>query len=189
MKPPVTRPIPDSYVVPGTLLAAGEYPGSAPGTPTAKAEQKLSAFLDVGISAFVDLTDPDDGLAPYAPVIRELGAARGVDVFHDQLTIRDMRTCTPSHMRQVLDVVDAHIAAERGVYVHCWGGIGRTGMVVGCWLVRQGWDGEAALIEVGRLFRTMSPAKVGRHESWGSPQTDAQRNVVRSWVADPTGAP
>ena len=26
----------------------------------------------------------------------------------------------------------------RKVYVHCWGGVGRTGTVVGCYLVRQG---------------------------------------------------
>ena len=108
------RPIADSYVVPGTLVAAGEYPGSAPSTPRDTAERKLAAFLDAGITAFVDLTDPDDGLAPYTPMLRELGTARGVEVHHDQLTIRDMRVCDAGHMRRVLDTIDAHVAAGRG---------------------------------------------------------------------------
>ena len=41
------------------------------------------------------------------------------------------------------------------VYVHCWGGIGRTGTVVGCWLVRHGMTGDEALAEFaspGRWF-------------------------------------
>ena len=31
------------------------------------------------------------------------------------------------------------------MYLHCWGGVGRTGTVVGCWLVRHGRTGDEAL--------------------------------------------
>lgn len=178
MKPP----IPDSYVVPDTRLAAGEYPGSVPGTPPERATAKLEAFIDAGITAFIDLTDPDDGLDPYFPAFQSLASARGIEAYHDQLTIRDMRVCDVPHMRRVLDAIDAHLDAGRGVYVHCWGGIGRTGMVVGCWLVRHGKSADAALVEVDRLFRSMSAEKVRRHEGWGSPQTNAQRAFVRGWA-------
>ena len=37
-----------------------------------------------------------------------------------------------------LDAIDAELAAGGLVYVHCWAGCGRTGVVVGCWLVRHG---------------------------------------------------
>ncbi|MFZ5949388.1 MAG: fused DSP-PTPase phosphatase/NAD kinase-like protein [Candidatus Rifleibacteriota bacterium] len=30
------------------------------------------------------------------------------------------------------------MAAGKPVYVHCWGGLGRTGVVVGCWSRRHG---------------------------------------------------
>ena len=43
-------------------------------------------------------------------------------------------------MTRILDDVDAALADGGAVYVHCWGGIGRTGTVVGCWLVRHGLD-------------------------------------------------
>jgi protein-tyrosine phosphatase len=38
----------------------------------------------------------------------------------------------------VLDAIDGALAAGGTVYVHCWGGRGRTGVIVGCWLVRHG---------------------------------------------------
>jgi predicted protein tyrosine phosphatase len=180
--PELVRPIPDSYVVPGALLAAGEYPGSAPGTSAPEAVAKLEAFLDAGSTAFVDLTDPVDGLEPYAPALAELAAHRGLELYYEQLTIRDMRVCDVPHMRRVLDAIDGRLAEGRGVYVHCWGGIGRTGMVVGCWLIRHGHSPEDALAELERLFRSMSAGKVRKHERWGSPQTEAQRTFVRAWA-------
>ena len=176
-------PIPDAYLVPGTRLVAGEYPGCPPDDPAAALEAKLARFLDEGVTAFVDLTDPADGLAPYEDALRALAERRGARVAYERLTIRDMDVCEPAHMRRVLDAVDARLADGHAVYVHCWGGIGRTGMTVGCWLVRHGMDGEAALAEVARLFGTMSAAKVRRHGAWGSPQTPAQRRVVRAWAA------
>jgi ADP-ribosyl-[dinitrogen reductase] hydrolase len=175
------RPIENSYIVPGTLLAAGEYPGSPPSSAITKRDQKLGAFLDVGITAFIDLTSPADRLSPYASSLAAAAKERQIAISYDQLTIPDMDVCDPSHMNKVLDTIDARIAEGRGVYVHCWGGIGRTGMVVGCWLVRHGQSGEDALESVNQFFRSMSPAKVQRHAEWGSPQTEPQRDVVRGW--------
>jgi ADP-ribosyl-[dinitrogen reductase] hydrolase len=175
------RPIENSYVVPESALVAGEYPGSDPSVPATIAESKLAAFLDAGITAFIDLTDPLDRLEPYRDRLQRLAAARGVDVKHQQLTIRDNHVCDAAQMRRILDTIDRHIENGRAVYVHCWGGIGRTGMVVGCWMVRHGRRGEDALLAVNDLFRTMSSDKVAKHSSWGSPQTEAQRTMVRNW--------
>jgi hypothetical protein len=86
-------PIDDSYVVPGTRLVAGEYPGSRPGTPVSESNARLARFLDVGITAFIDLTDPRDGLQPYDESLKALAAERGIDLFYEQLTIRDMDVC------------------------------------------------------------------------------------------------
>jgi ADP-ribosylglycohydrolase/predicted protein tyrosine phosphatase len=177
------RPIENSYVVPGTFLAAGEYPGSPPRAPSAEVDAKLSRFLDAGITAFVDLTDPEDGLAPYEFKLRKLAEQRGVEIVRDALSICDMDICGDDHMRRVLDTIDAHRAAGRAVYVHCWGGMGRTGLVVGCWLVRHGRTGDEALAQVDALFRTMPKAALPNNARWGSPQTAAQRAMVSGWAA------
>lgn len=178
---PMQRPVDNAYVVPGTQLVAGEYPGALPNPGNTAARSKLSQFLDQGISAFIDLTSTEDPLAPYDETLNTLAAERSIDIIYERLTIPDMGVCTPSHMHRVLDTIDAHLADGRSVYVHCWGGVGRTGTVVGCWLVRRGNDGEEALAEVQRLFDTMSEDKVRRHRHEGSPQTEPQRDMVRTW--------
>lgn len=176
------RPNDDAYVLPGTRLAAGTYPGSKPTVRAADRDAKLAAFLDAGVTAFVDLTDPLDPIAPYASYLLAVAKRRGIEVHHDRLTIRDASICTPDHMHTVLDTIDTRLAEGHGVYVHCWGGIGRTGLVVGCWLVRHGRTGDEALHIVQQLFRTMSPAKVAAHSAWGSPETTEQREMVRNWA-------
>ena len=45
-------------------------------------------------------------------------------------------TATPSCDPSVT-TFDRQLAAGLGVYVHCWAGVGRTGTVVGCWLIRH----------------------------------------------------
>ncbi len=182
-RPPTPPILPhaNAYVVPGARLVAGEYPGAA---NDAAAREKLRACLDAGIGSFVDLTEAGE-LRPYEPLLRELAAERGVDVEYRRMPIRDVSVCEVPHMRALLDTIDGELAAGRTVYVHCWGGVGRTGITVGAWLVRHGATGDEALATVGRLFSTMSPAKLRRHA--GSPQTREQREFVRRWGAADRG--
>lgn len=162
------------WVTPGQLLA-GEYPGSK---DEAEARQKVGALLDTGITYFVDLTEEGE-LRPYAHLLPEEAASRGKMVIHSRCPIQDTSVTSRGHMVEILNEIDTAISNGHGVYVHCWGGVGRTGTVVGCWLARHGHAGEAALIEVGRLWRDMSADKVARHPC--SPHTSKQRWMVRNW--------
>ena len=103
-----------------------------------------------------------------------------MEVFHERLASPDMGVCDAAHMSRVLDTIDAHLANGRRAYLHCWGGVGRTGTVVGCWFVRHGMTGDDALGRVQALFNTMSAQKVADHPE-GSPQTARQRAMVREW--------
>jgi protein-tyrosine phosphatase len=160
----VRLPILTSYVVSDGLLA-GEYPGSPDG---ASAERRLRAFVDHGLTTFVDLTHPADALAPYEHLL----PSGGRRIAHP---IVDLGTTTVPHMTRILDDVDTALAEGGGVYVHCWGGIGRTGTVVGCWLVRHRLDDGDPLRAIARLRR-------GVPDAWAaSPQTEAQREMVSAW--------
>jgi protein-tyrosine phosphatase len=80
-------------------------------------------------------------------------------------------------MMRILDTLDGVLTAGHVVYLHCWGGIGRTGTVVGCHLVRRGMTGEQALAAIARM-RQDTP-----DESKVSPETPDQTRLVLRWSA------
>lgn len=83
---------------------------------------------------------------------------------------------SPEVTTQILDTIDEHLAAGRTVYVHCWGGVGRTGLIVGCWLARHGRRGEEALERLRQLWRR-NPKSLRRR----SPERPEQEEYVRRW--------
>jgi protein-tyrosine phosphatase len=158
-------PIPDSYWVrPGSLLA-GEYPRTR---DEATSLAKIDAILAAGVDAFVDLTTPEDGLAAYTALV-------GDRALRHPFPIPDLDVIDADSMRLILDEVDTMLVDGRCVYVHCWGGVGRTGTVVGCHLVRHGLSGDEALARIADL---RAPTPDGKRPA---PETEAQRRMVREW--------
>ncbi|NNJ11643.1 phosphatase [Chloroflexales bacterium ZM16-3] len=158
----------------GPQLIAGEYPG---GPDFVAAKAKLDRHLDVGITYFLDLTELGE-LRDYTDVLGSTSAAHGVTAFHRRMPIRDASLPdTPAIMVAILDALDTAIATGHTVYLHCWGGIGRTGTVVGCWLVRHGMTGDKALETIASHWQ-------GVEKHWRqprSPETDEQHAYVRGW--------
>lgn len=175
------RLLPNAYwVIPGRF-AAGEYPGAK---DRGDAAEKLRSLLGAGIDYFVDLTEPHE-LAPYAGIAEVEATRLGLSVEHDRRSIRDVRVPrSPHEMVAILDTIDAALGEDKTVYVHCWGGIGRTGTVVGCWLVRHGRTGEEALAQVAEWWQGVEKAN-RRPES---PETPEQGDYVRNWTEPSTGA-
>ena len=157
-------PIPDAYwVIPGRLLA-GPYPRPR---SVSGARHRLQRFLDAGVTFFLDLTEEEDA-PPYAHWL-------GEEAQHLRMPIPDFGVSSPEQMAQTLDVIDAAIGTGHTVYVHCLGGLGRTGTVVGCFLVRHGMSGADALRTI-QLLRRGAP-----HASSPSPETEMQAWMVLNW--------
>jgi len=171
----MVRPIPDCYWGLEDQVLAGEYPSAR--TETA-ARARLRAFLEAGIGLFLDLTEPSE-LEPYEPLLREEAAAAGRAVEYRRMPVPDMGVPEPGQMERLLARIEDALAAGEKVYVHCWGGVGRTGTAVGCFLVRRGMDGEAALGELAELWYQVSPEKRMFHPR--TPETSVQCAYVRSW--------
>ena len=167
-KPPWSR----SWWVDDHLLA-GAYPGS---TDLDEATVKVGALIDAGVTLFLDLTTSRDHLKPYEPLLAELDPSGRVR--RHALPVADLHAPTAGEVQRALGLIDAE--AERGgiTYVHCWGGIGRTGSIVGCYLARD-IGGDAALRKLIELRRGSADA------DRRAPETEAQRALVRGWDRRP----
>ena len=179
MNQPQQRPIPESYWVVADRFLAGEYPGHFDVETT---RRRLDALLQAGFDTFVDLTKPDETI-PYLRILQEESRAYDVDLQYHRFGIGDFGLPTPELMTSILNQIDQSLAAGRKVYLHCWGGIGRTGTAVGCYLVRRGLSGDQALEQIAEWWREVPKSSLHPH----SPETREQAAFIRNW-ADQEGS-
>ena len=169
--PPMAR----TYWVTRRLLG-GVYPGA----PTeVDAMEKLGALSHMGVTLFVDLTEPGEAnhvgvpLAPYEHLLEEFETApRRVSI-----PVPDMTPPSDDQVREAIRVIDEEIDHGGRVYVHCWGGRGRTGSVLGCWLAEQPGIDDA----LHELNRIRGPQIDDDRDRERIPQTSAQRELVARW--------
>ena len=162
------------WLLPGALLA-GQHPGWAdPATQLAA----VGALLDAGIRQWLDLTTGDELLPDYRDALARCAQSRGLVVQAQQLPIIDFAVPQPALMRRILDTLHAALQARQPLYLHCQGGIGRTGTVVACLLVEHGYTPAQALALLARKWQVMEK----RVRAPASPETDEQRNFVLNWV-------
>lgn len=134
--------------------------------------EKIVALLNAGITTFVDLTEPDErthnglGLRPYKHL---LPAA----VTHIQVPVPDTTVPTTRQVEAAFAAIDA---TDDGVYVHCWGGRGRTGTVAGAYLARR-YGGPVA----AQLLSTLRAAQVRDAFDRARPFPDTPEQ--RAWLA------
>ncbi len=163
------KPLNQSFNL-GYQLYAGEYPGDK---QEAVARQKIQQMLAFGIRHFVDLTEEGE-LVPYAHLLP-------ADVTYMRFPVRD--TDIPSDFASVAELV-AHIhrmcmSDDGYVYLHCWGGVGRTGTIAACYLAEQMEDPDyERALKVLRNQFTQMPKSAYRV----TPENSAQRNFIRDYV-------
>ena len=184
-KPPYVLASPDeasptssSYWVVRDLLLAGAYPGAS---DPEKHHAKVQALLDAGIRMFVNLmeeTETNTFGQPFVPYDGLVGQLCPEAVCR-RYPIQDLSVPSADEMVVILDVIDESLAAGKSVYVHCWGGVGRTGTVIGCWLLRHGLAEPRDFIGVLDGLRQQDRER-GRRVS---PETAGQQRFVRQWAS------
>jgi protein-tyrosine phosphatase len=166
-------PIQNSYwVIPGRFKA-GEHPavGSTDGT-----KLKLRWLMGQGINFIVDLTESGEADVDYLIFIQNEASSFNIQLTYKRFPIPDWHTPAQEKMVEILDTIDGALAEGKNIYLHCYGGLGRTGTTVGCYLARHGYAGNKALDRIMKL----------RSEITGtqklSPETAAQRKMVMEWT-------
>ena len=163
----VSRPLYQSYYLNGYLFA-GEYPGDR---NEEVARQKIKNMLHFGVRHFVDLTEEGE-LQPYSHLLPK-------NVTYLRFPIRDCRV--PQSMESVnrlLDEIDNLEKMGGYTYIHCRGGVGRTGTIVGCLKARElhVQNGSEALTSLRSLFKMMPKSDYRR-----VPETHEQEEFIRNF--------
>jgi atypical dual specificity phosphatase len=73
----------------------------------------------------------------------------GLLVFHEP--IPDMAAPDQEQLDRCVSAIERARAQNLGVAVHCGAGLGRTGVIVACYLVSQGMSAQNAIARVRRL--------------------------------------
>ena len=185
---------PYSYIV-SNQITAGDYPGKQhpkyfwrilvtkfyeifaflkhPATGYFGPKKRLNSLIEDGITSFIDLTVEGE-LPPYSHLIESVDFAPKV-IKYKRMPIQDMSTPQKVEMEEILNYIDKEVTAGNKIYVHCLRGLGRTGIVIGCYLVRHGDTGEKAIKNIASLRKSLP-------NSWlQSPQTDRQKEFVINW--------
>lgn len=161
------------WVLPEQLIA-GQYPQTA---NSADARRNINYLMELGVTFFLDLTEEGEkGLYPYSLVVKEIAKTLGVSAHYQRVPIVDFGTPTIQIMKQALRYISSALDRGQLVYVHCFAGIGRTGTVIGCYLVEKGFSGGESLKELVRLQRGT------RFEGSTSILTYEQKTMVNNWT-------
>jgi protein-tyrosine phosphatase len=166
------------WVLPNKLLA-GEIPSAK--TESSKLK-KIQGLLDCSIDVVINLMEEvevdhnDEIIENYSSTLYEEAAKRNKKIEIYRYPIKDLSIPTENQMIAILNKIDEQIAVGKKVFIHCWGGVGRTGTVIGSYLIRHGYAHTDNVIEtIKYLKRTTSISERD------SPETEEQYQFVLNW--------
>jgi protein-tyrosine phosphatase len=181
MKTHLQKPFDRCYwVVPNKFLA-GEYPGSK---DSREALGKVSGLVNCGIRRIINLMEENETnfanerFVSYEEVLHAVSDNFGMNVKVTRHPIKDLHVPSVREIIQILDSIDQSIDEGLPVYVHCWGGVGRTGTVVGCYLIRHDMVTQRDVLDRIAFLRREELTSYRQ-----SPETAVQRRMVQNWKA------
>lgn len=166
----INRPLNQSYeICSNGIIYAGEYPGDK---NEEIAKQKIEQMYHFGIRHFIDLTEEGE-LRPYNHLLPS-------DTTYTRFPIVDcgVPKSVESVQRLLLRIEELK-KMEGYVYVHCWGGVGRTGTIVACYL-SQNWEEPDLNHTLEVLRRNFSEMPKSTYRE--TPETKEQINFIEQFI-------
>jgi ADP-ribosylglycohydrolase/protein-tyrosine phosphatase len=167
------------WVIEGKFLA-GAYPGSPDQT---QHRQRVDELWQAGCRTYINLVEENETnnsgqpFARYDIVLRELAHEAGQCVANLRFPVQDLSVPSADGMRSILDAIDLSLAGDRLVYLHCFGGVGRTGTAVCCWMLRHGLADPHNIIQMLQKLRQADQQTKGRK----APENIEQIKFVEEW--------
>lgn len=181
-------PIKNSYLVDRELgIYAGEYPGDK---DDFECKLKIGSFDNhpCEFNYFYDLTEKGE-LRPYRQYL-------GAEQEYHNFSIPDCGTPneTASVARLLNEIItrsqrnhQSIIHGHEKTYIHCWGGVGRTGTIIACyyayWLKGQGYTADEIYQKaMDMLSESFSHCPKSKYRI--SPENQQQRDFIKMFIAN-----
>ena len=154
-------------------MIAGEIPASQ---TEAESHKKLSGIVNINTSLVINLMEVDEKNRNNELFYNYSEYLKLHKIKTHRFPIRDGSIPSTERMTEILNLIDEYNSKNKIVYVHCWGGVGRTGTIVGCYLKRHGIaDNNNVLNQIDTLkINTPIASRM-------SPETIEQQDFVLSW--------
>ena len=150
---------------------AGEYP--VWDWDDSIGRMQIQLFTDFGINFFIDLTESGE-MPPYAQFL-----SPSIERYRLHIPNRG----TPAAVEDVVrlfQVIECTLSDKpfTNIYIHCLGGVGRTGTIVACYYIYfKQMAADEALAEMRRMFSSHERAV------WMSaPETEAQIDFIHTFA-------
>ena len=150
---------------------AGEYP--VWDWDDSIGRMQIQLFTDFGINFFIDLTESGE-MPPYAQFL-----SPSIERYRLHIPNRG----TPAAVEDVVrlfQVIEYTLSDKpfTNIYIHCLGGVGRTGTIVACYYIYfKQMAADEALAEMRRMFSSHERAV------WMSvPETEAQIDFIHTFA-------
>ena len=150
---------------------AGEYP--VWDWDDSIGRMQIQLFTDFGINFFIDLTESGE-MPPYAQFL-----SPSIERYRLHIPNRG----TPAAVEDVVrlfQVIECTLSDKpfTNIYIHCLGGVGRTGTIVACYYIYfKQMAADEALAEMRRMFSSHERA------NWMSaPETEAQIDFIHTFA-------
>ncbi len=167
----INRPLYQSYEVSvaGGAVYAGEYPGDK---NEVVAREKIAHMYHFGIRHFIDLTEEGE-LCPYNHLLPS-------DTTYTRFPIIDCGVPKSiESVRRLLLRIEELKKMDGCMYLHCWGGVGRTGTIVACYLFQNVEEPDLnKTLEVLRSRFSEMPKSAYRE----TPETKVQIDFVEQFI-------
>ena len=134
---------------------------------------RVISLLNISITKFVDLTEENE-LEEYVNILNKEGSHKNIKLTYTKISIKDKNIPSVTNMEKALKILHS-ASTEKRVYLHCLRGLGRTGTVVGCYLIEKGLTTEEALNKISSLRK----GTLGSW--WKSPELNLQINFIKRW--------
>ncbi|MBV9230482.1 MAG: dual specificity protein phosphatase family protein [Chloroflexi bacterium] len=124
-----------------------------------RSEEAFAILRAVGVKALLTLTE-------HTPPAERLSK---FEMQMEHVPLADFSAPTISEVELAIAALERFLAQGQSVAVHCGAGLGRTGTILACYLVRQGASAEEAIMSV-------------RRQRPGSIETAAQKAVIEMYA-------